>query len=91
MFSWTKIEFLNCFLHCRVRTEKLLNTKVKKIKKKFGKYFWGVKIFFFMASYFGFRVKGVCPLLLPLVSLVKTQLGLNFFQNRYLGSQLGFV
>ena len=53
-----------------VRTEKLLNTKVEKIKKKFGKYFWGVKnVLFFRASCSGFRVKGVCPLLLPLVSL----------------------
>ena len=31
---------------------------------------WG----FFRASCFGYRVKGVCPLLLPLVSLIWTQL-----------------
>ena len=58
------------FLHCRVRTKKLLDTKVKQIKKN-GKYFF-VKICFFRASCFGFIVKGVCPLLLPLVSLTLT-------------------
>jgi hypothetical protein len=55
------------FLHCRVRTEKLLDTKAKK--KKLGSIFWGLRFGFFRASCFGFRVKGVCPLLLPLVTL----------------------
>jgi hypothetical protein len=50
----------------------LLDTKVKKNIQKFGKYFWGIKNCFFRASCFGFRVKGVCPLLLPLVSLIQT-------------------
>jgi hypothetical protein len=59
--------FLKFFLHCRVRTEKLLDTKVKKMLKKIGNCFW-----FFRASCFSFRVKGICPLLLPLVSLVQT-------------------
>ena len=36
-----------------------------------GSIFGGLKIGFFRASCFGFRVKGVCPLLLPLVSLAK--------------------
>ena len=35
-----------------------------------GSIFGGLKMFFFRASCFGFRVKGVCPLLLSLVSLV---------------------
>ena len=35
------------FLHCRVLTEKLLDTKVKKKIKKYGKYFFGVKNLFF--------------------------------------------
>ena len=35
-----------------------------------GSIFGGLKIVFFRASCFGFRVKGVCLLLLPLVSLV---------------------
>ena len=34
-----------------------------------GKYFFWIKNWFFRASSFGYRVKGVCPLLLPLVSL----------------------
>jgi hypothetical protein len=38
--------FIFYFLHCRVRTEKLLDTKVKKKIKKFGKYFRGLKIVF---------------------------------------------
>jgi hypothetical protein len=47
MFSWTKIKFSKKFLHCRVRTKKLLDTKVKQIKKKnIGNHFWGVKNFF---------------------------------------------
>ena len=51
MFSWAKFLFLIFFLHCRVCTKKLLDTKVY--------------IFF----KFGYRVKGLSPLLLPLVSL----------------------
>ena len=47
----------------------LLDANEKKFFKKFGKYFWGVKNWFFRASCFGYRVKGVCPLLLPLVFL----------------------
>jgi hypothetical protein len=30
-------------IQCRVRSTKLLDTKVKKILKRFGKYFWGNK------------------------------------------------
>ena len=41
-----QIFFLNFFLHCRVRTKKLLNTKVNFFFIEFGKYFFGVKIFF---------------------------------------------
>ena len=62
--------FWKIFLHCRVRTKKLLDTKVKLKKKNLGKNFLELKTGFFRASFFGFRVKGVCPLLLPLVSLV---------------------
>jgi hypothetical protein len=40
-FHGQKLNILNSFLHCRVRTKKLLDTKVKI--NKFGKYFWGVK------------------------------------------------
>ena len=57
------------YLHCRVRTKKLLDTKVRKKNKKFGKYFWGFKNWFFKASCFGFILKGVCLLLFPLVFL----------------------
>ena len=67
-FHVQKLNFLNFFLHCRVRTKKLLDTKVKN--KKIGKYFGGVKNCFFRASCFGFIVKGVHLLLLPLVSLI---------------------
>ena len=41
------------FLHCSVRTKKLLNKKVKKIEKKFGRIFFGLKTVFFRASCFG--------------------------------------
>jgi glycopeptide antibiotics resistance protein len=70
MFSWAKIKCFKFFLHCRFCTKKLLDSKVKK--KKCGKYFFGLKIVFFRASYFGFIVKGVCLLLLPLVYLAFT-------------------
>jgi hypothetical protein len=62
--------FLNSFLPCRVRTKKLLDTKIKKFKKEFGKIFFIIKNSFFRTSCFGYRVKGLSPLLLPLVSLV---------------------
>ena len=45
-FHGQKLNFLQFFLHCRVRTKKLLDTKVKKNSKKIWKYFWGVKIVF---------------------------------------------
>ena len=46
-----------------------------------GSIFGGLKIVFFRASCFGFRVKGVSPLLLPLVSLnyIKNLLWNDFF------------
>ena len=57
-------------LHCRVRTKKLLDTKVIFFFFKLGRNFLELKTgVFFRASCFGFRVKGVSPLLLPLVSL----------------------
>ena len=59
----------NFFLHCSVRTKKLLKIQVKKIFKKLGSIFFGLKTGLFRASCFGHRVKGVCPLLIPLVSL----------------------
>ena len=71
--SFNPILYLNFsifFLHCRVGTKKLLDTKVKKNYKKIGKYFIGVKNCFFRASCFGFIVKGVCPLFLPLEDTV---------------------
>jgi hypothetical protein len=71
-FHGQKIEFLIFFLHFRVCTKKLLDTKVKLKKKKLGSILWGLKTGFFRASCFGYRVKGVCPLLLPLVSLLST-------------------
>jgi hypothetical protein len=43
--------------------------KIQFSNKNFSK-----KLGFFRASCFGYRVKGVCPLLLPLVSLQKRQL-----------------
>jgi hypothetical protein len=72
-FHGQKFNFSKQFLHCRVRTKKLLDTKVEKMLKEFWNYFWGVKNCFFRASCFGFIVQGVCPLLLPLVSLVCVQ------------------
>ena len=44
---------------------------VKKISKNFGKIFFGLKTAFLglAASCFGYIVKGVCLLLLPLVSV----------------------
>ena len=74
MFSWAKIKFKKK-IHCRVRNQKLLHTKVKKNLKKFGRIFLSKKLVFFRASCFGYRVKGVCPLLLPLVSLGKAIFG----------------
>ena len=48
-FHGQKLNFLQLFLHCRVRTKKLLDTKVKKIKTKIVKYFFGgVKNCFFL-------------------------------------------
>ena len=73
MFSWAKIK---SFENCRVRTKKLLDKKVKLKKNKIGKYFGGVK-----NSCFGFRVKGVCLLLLPLVSLVRPYAYLDNMQK----------
>jgi hypothetical protein len=67
-FHGQKLRFL-FFLHFRVRTKRLLDTKVKFFFKNLESIFGGLKIVFFRASCFGFRVKGVCPLLLPLVSL----------------------
>ena len=44
-FHGQKFNFNN-FIHFRVRTKKLLDTKVKKKIKKIGKYFWGFKNWF---------------------------------------------
>jgi hypothetical protein len=66
MFSWAKINLLIFFY---IVGSALLDTKVNFFFQKFGKYFWGVKKWFVRASCFGFIVKGVCLLLLPLVSL----------------------
>jgi hypothetical protein len=46
-FHGQKLNFLKIVLHCRVRTKKLLDKKVKKFLKKFGKNFLGVKNWFF--------------------------------------------
>jgi hypothetical protein len=49
--------FFEFFLHCSVRTKKLLNKKVKKNEKKFGRIFFGLKTFFLglaVLVYFGF-------------------------------------
>jgi hypothetical protein len=46
---------------------------VKKLKKKeLGSIFGGLKTVFFRVGCFGFIVKGLYPLLLPLVSLLYT-------------------
>jgi hypothetical protein len=42
-----KFNFSKQFLHCRVRTKKLLDTKVEKMLKEFWNYFLGVKNCFF--------------------------------------------
>ena len=68
MFSWEFFFFLNSLLHFRVNTKKLLDTKVIFFLN-LGSIFGGLKISFFRASCFSFIVKGVCLLLLPLVSL----------------------
>ena len=68
MFSWANF-FLNFFFYIVVSASKSCLNKNFKLKKKIGKYFFWIKNYFFRASCFGFRVKGVCPLLLPLVSL----------------------
>ena len=68
MFSW------DFFLHCSVRTKKLLDTKVKNFFLKIGKYFWGLKIVFLGLAVLVIIVNSICPLLLPLVSLLP---GLN--------------
>ena len=48
MFSWAKINFFELiFLRCRVRTKKLLDTRVNKVLKKIGKYCFGFKNWFF--------------------------------------------
>ena len=48
----------------------MLDTKVKNFLKKFGKYlFWVRNCFFLRLAVLVIIVKGVCPLLLPLVSL----------------------
>jgi hypothetical protein len=52
-FHWQKIIFFNFFLHCSVRTKKLLNKEGKKIEKIFGRIFFGLKTGFFRASCFG--------------------------------------
>ena len=83
-FYGQKFNLFKHFLHCRVGTKKLLVTKVKKKIKKFGKYFFGVKNCFFRANCFGFRVKGVCPLLLPLVSSCRS----HFEQEQLLNSSV---
>ena len=58
------------FLHCSVRTKKLLEIKGSFLE---GIFFW-IKNFFFL----GLAVLGVCPLLLPLVSLIIWQSYLLF-------------
>jgi hypothetical protein len=69
-FHGQKFDFL-FFLHCSIRTKKLLKIKVLKKVKNFGKYFFAlIKNWFFRVACFGYRVKGVCLLLPSLVSLV---------------------
>jgi hypothetical protein len=58
-------KFSFIYIYCRVRTKKLFDIKVF-----FFCIFGGLKIVFSRASCFGFIVKGVCLLLLPLVSLI---------------------
>ena len=73
-FHGQKLKKIKKNLHCRVCTKKLLDTKVKLFFLNLGSIFGGVKNWvFFRASCFGYRVKGACPLLLPLVSLVATK------------------
>ena len=52
-FHGQKLIFLNLFLHCSVRTKKLLNKKVKKLEKNLESIFFGFKNCFFRASCFG--------------------------------------
>ena len=47
-FHGQKFNFSDFILHCRVRPEKLLDTKVMKILKKLGSIFGGFKIDFFL-------------------------------------------
>ena len=54
LFMGKKLFFLDYFLHCSVRTKKLLNKKVEKIQKKFGRIFFGLKTVFFRARCFWF-------------------------------------
>jgi hypothetical protein len=56
-FHGQKFIFLNFFLHCSVRTKKLLNKKVKIFFKKIGRIFFGLKTVFLglaVLVYFGF-------------------------------------
>ena len=51
-------------------------------------FFGGLKTVFIRASCFGYRVKGVCPLLLPVVSLIWTQIIVQVFKSRNLEFRL---
>ena len=79
MFSWAKVEFKKIILHCR--DPKLLDTKVISFFLNLRGIFFKLKTVFlgltvlFIESRISYRklvldrVKGVCLLLLPLVSL----------------------
>ena len=66
---------LNFYIE-RAQLKSCLIQNWKKIEKNLGSILGGLKIVFFKASCYVFRVKGACPLLLPLVSLVDGQ---NFY------------
>jgi hypothetical protein len=53
LFMGKNYFFSKNFLHCSIRTKKLLNRKVKKFEKKFGGIFFELKTGFFRASCFG--------------------------------------
>ena len=55
-----------------------------------GGIFGGLKLGFIRASCFGFRVKGVCLLLLPLVSLVLPDFRLTGVRKRVLCAKKKF-
>ena len=85
MFLWAKIELKKKYIVNSVRTKKLLKIKVKILESIF---FFGLKTVSFRASCFGYRIKGVCPLLLPLVSLVRGQKVVYYYRKVRFSAEL---